>query len=269
MASGLAALLRAARTAVGISQLELALRLGISQRHVSFVELDRAKPGRDLLMSWLRELRASPSQINAALLQAGYAPLETIAPDAHDESVVAPALERALALHDPNPGFVFDADWHIVRMNAGATWLCGLLTHDSDSLMLPIDMLEVLADPKGWLTLATDPITPATALLHQLRTEEWLRPELKARVDMLEASLLSRFGPLAARRPGQAISTLFEVTFATTAGPLAFTAIQTLPGLPQDAPLGTHRAELWYPADQATAIAIRTGPCAVNSDTSA
>ncbi|MBK8062616.1 MAG: helix-turn-helix transcriptional regulator [Gemmatimonadetes bacterium] len=39
----------AARKARRLSQLQLALRLGVSQRHVSFVESGRAAPSRELL----------------------------------------------------------------------------------------------------------------------------------------------------------------------------------------------------------------------------
>jgi DNA-binding XRE family transcriptional regulator len=47
----LPATLQRARKARRLSQLELALQLAVSQRHVSFVESGRAKPSRDLLTS--------------------------------------------------------------------------------------------------------------------------------------------------------------------------------------------------------------------------
>jgi transcriptional regulator with XRE-family HTH domain len=257
MAFSVAAALRTARTATGISQLELALRLGISQRHLSFVELDRARPSRDLLLAWLRELGAGPSQLNAVLLQAGYAPLELGASGAGTMCMVDPALERTIAVHDPSPGFIFDADWRIVRLNLGGEWLCGLLMPGQTKMPLPIDMLAVLADANGWLARAIDPIPAASALLRQLRAEQWLRPGLRARIDAVEESLLRRFGPLAAEASAHPVSTLFEVSFSTEIGQLAFTAVQTLSGLPQDAPMGAHRAELWFPADARTAHAIQ------------
>jgi len=65
--------LRQVRKARRLSQLELSLRLGISQRHVSFVEGGRAKPSRELLMAWLQELQAPMAVCNEAMLQAGYA----------------------------------------------------------------------------------------------------------------------------------------------------------------------------------------------------
>ena len=71
----LAELLKAMRRQAGVSQFELALRLGISQRHLSFVEIARARPSRSLLLAWIEELDAPISLCNAALLHAGYPPL--------------------------------------------------------------------------------------------------------------------------------------------------------------------------------------------------
>jgi transcriptional regulator with XRE-family HTH domain len=48
--------LQQARKARRVSQLELSMRLLVSQRHVSFVESGRAKPSRELLMAWLQAL---------------------------------------------------------------------------------------------------------------------------------------------------------------------------------------------------------------------
>ena len=66
----LPATLQQARKARRLSQLELSLRMGVSQRHVSFVESGRSRPSRDLLLTWLQELDAPLALRNAALLQA-------------------------------------------------------------------------------------------------------------------------------------------------------------------------------------------------------
>ena len=43
--------LQQVRRAKRLSQLELSMRMGVSQRHVSFVESGRAKPSRELLVA--------------------------------------------------------------------------------------------------------------------------------------------------------------------------------------------------------------------------
>ncbi len=96
--------LRQVRKARQISQLELSLRLGISQRHVSFVESGRAKPSRELLAAWLQELEAPLVLQHQAMLQAGYAPIHPTTP--LDDPVleqVDSALQQLLLAHDPNP----------------------------------------------------------------------------------------------------------------------------------------------------------------------
>ncbi len=255
MPTELVRLLRASRNEAGISQLELSLRLGISQRHVGFVELGRARPSRPLLIRWLQEIGADATQASAALLLAGYAPLARDGRgrgDDHDAVAM-----QAITRHSPNPGLVFDADWHIVRMNSAARWLCGLVMPELRRGDGPLDMLAVLADPRGWLARARDPAPIAAALLAQLRAEQWLRPEMAARIDALEAALSRRYGPLAgtaAREPGL---TSFDVTIDTAIGPVSFCAIQAVFGLPHDANRQRLRAELWFPADPATADLMR------------
>lgn len=94
--------LQTARKSKRLSQLELALRMGVSQRHVSFVESGRAQPSRELLLNWLHELQAPLALRNVALQQAGFAPVyrgselsdAVLAPVRDDASVVPDILPR-------------------------------------------------------------------------------------------------------------------------------------------------------------------------------
>jgi transcriptional regulator with XRE-family HTH domain len=258
--SGLARLLRGSRTDSGISQLELSLRLGVSQRHVGFVELDRARPSRPLLINWLREIGVGPAQRNAALLLAGYAPVLRSRVPAESDALDDVAF-RAIALHHPNPALVFDADWRVVRMNAAARWLCRLvmpeLMHELMGDEERLDMLAVLADPRGWLARSRDRGTIAAALLAQLRAEQWLRPELTPRVDALEEALSDRYGSMPTDDARDPRVTSFSVTIDTAIGPVSFSAMQAVFGLPHDSNGERLRAELWFPADAGTAELLR------------
>ena len=83
-----------------VSQLELALRAGTSQRHVSFIEGGRSLPGRAMVVRLAESLEVPLRERNALLLAAGYAP-------AYDEArwddtklePVRTALERVLDGH--------------------------------------------------------------------------------------------------------------------------------------------------------------------------
>jgi transcriptional regulator with XRE-family HTH domain len=58
----------------GLSQLELAGRAGISQRHLSFLELGRASASREMVLRLADALNVPLRQHNALLLAAGLAP---------------------------------------------------------------------------------------------------------------------------------------------------------------------------------------------------
>ena len=253
--SGIARLLRAARTQAGVSQLELALRLGVSQRHVGFVERDQSRPSRSLLASWLDALGLDASRHSAIMLLAGYAPVVAArSPERFDPNALA---IRAIELHSPNPGLAFDADWYIVHVNAAAAWLCRLVMPELPLGGQNLDMLSVLADPRGWLARSRDPQPIASALLAQLRAEQWMNPGLEQRVDALEAALHRRYGTTCAdpaRDPGE---TSFDVTIDTAVGTVSFTAMQAVFGLPHDTPSRRMRTELWFPADEFTSALFR------------
>jgi len=244
-----------ARSQAGLSQMELALRLGVSQRHVGFVERDRARPSRTLLTRWLDALGLDASQRNAALLLAGYAPAIAVPGQGGlDPSDVA---LRTVGLHAPNPALAFDANWQIVHVNAAARWLCGLVMPELPLGAAGFDMLSVLAHPAGWLAQSREPVAVASALLTQLRAEQWLNPGLERRIEALETALRRRYGTDAASPSREASETSFNVTFETALGLLSFTAVQTHFGLRQDVAGRRLRAELWFPADEHTSTLLR------------
>src|SRR5271155_5260100 len=69
-----AARLRWWRERRGLSQLALAGRAGVSQRHLSFLELGRASPSREMVDRLAATLDIPLRQHNALLLAAGFAP---------------------------------------------------------------------------------------------------------------------------------------------------------------------------------------------------
>src|SRR3984893_18742459 len=57
-----------------LSQLDLAGRTGLSQRHLSFLELGRASPSRDMVLRLAAALDVPLRQHNALMIAAGFAP---------------------------------------------------------------------------------------------------------------------------------------------------------------------------------------------------
>ena len=67
--------LRAWRDTRGISQLDLSLDIGMSQRQISFIETGRSVPARANLLRIANALDVPFRERNTLLLAAGYAPL--------------------------------------------------------------------------------------------------------------------------------------------------------------------------------------------------
>lgn len=258
MAVDLGGILRRARLDAGWSQLDLSLRLGVSQRHLSFVEGGRARPSRELIQSWMREAGAPASVANAALLRAGYASVEgaEAAP-----SPACAALRQVLEAHEPNPAFVFGPDWMMVRLNRAGQWLCREVMPDAvahmESLESGIDMIGTVTHRGGLMARMRDPWIAGGALLDQLRNEQWAWPELKPRIDLFEASLVARFGPRPASHRRAAGEPCLNLVFDTALGVLSFFTIQSVFALPQDVTPASLRLELWFPADDATRAVLR------------
>src|SRR5687768_13259104 len=105
----------------GLSQLELAARAEISQRHLSFLELGRSLPSREMVRRLAAALDLPLRQQNSLLMAAGFAP------EWHERDLSAPdlagvtrGLDYMLHQQEPYPAVVVDRQWNLLRSNAGA-----------------------------------------------------------------------------------------------------------------------------------------------------
>ncbi len=248
--------LREARARRRISQWDLSLELGVSQRHLSFVELGRARPGRELLLRWLQALDVPLVLRNHALLLGGHAP-------AFDESRLddgaladaRAALACLLENHEPWPALVIDARWDVVAANAGTTWL---LEQVGAEVELPgrdgtgdgptVNLLDLALGPLGAAVINLPDV--AAALLDQLRDEAVTEPSLHERVDLL-AAVVAAPGAAPVRYPPTLVT-----RYATARGELSFLSMFTTFGTPHSVTLASLRAELLFPADDVTRAAL-------------
>src|SRR5262245_5366358 len=141
-------LVRDWRTRRRRSQMHLALEVGVSPRHLSFVETGRSKPSPELVECLAEELEIPLRERNTLLLAAGYAPRyrERTLDDPAMRFAVE-SVQRMLAAHDPYPGVLIDRQWNIVRANAAAS----ALTADLPPAVLgpPINVYRVCLHPDG------------------------------------------------------------------------------------------------------------------------
>lgn len=110
------------------SQLDVAYEIGVSPRHLSFVETGRSRPSPELIEAIGIHLDIPLRERNTMLLAAGFAPLyRHTALDDPAMTTVMESLRRLLDAHDPYPGLVLDRHWNVVLSNNAAHVLAASL----------------------------------------------------------------------------------------------------------------------------------------------
>lgn len=258
----LTATLQQSRKARRVSQLELALRIGVSQRHVSFVESGRAQPSRELLANWLQELDVPLAQRNAAMLQAGYAPVysQQSLQDAPMQTANTAVL-HLLQTHDPMPAYVIDAQWNLINVNQGGRWLALTLMPWLAAALAsgePLNMLDALCHPEGFTKQVVNLAEVGPALLAHLRDDASVQPALAPKAEAFAALLVGKLGTrnLHAGWPRQ-MAPMLTTRFATVHGELSFFSMFSTFGTPQDITLASLRVEHMFAADAHTKAVLK------------
>jgi transcriptional regulator with XRE-family HTH domain len=119
MIGGFPGLLREWRLKRRLSQLDLALTSGVSQRHVSFLESGRANPSRTMVLQLSETLDVPLRDRNAWLTAAGFAPVfRTRELDDPQMTQVMSAVRMMLKAHEPFPAVALDRAWNVRMANA-------------------------------------------------------------------------------------------------------------------------------------------------------
>ncbi len=126
-----ARLLREWRQRRRLSQLDLALTSGVSQRHVSFLESGRANPSRTMILQLSETLEVPLRDRNEWLTAAGFAPLfKTRNLNSPQMSQVNGAIEMMLKAHEPFPALAVDRSWNVQRSNCAFDKMIGMISAD-------------------------------------------------------------------------------------------------------------------------------------------
>jgi transcriptional regulator with XRE-family HTH domain len=169
--SELGDLLRYWRHVRGVSQLDLALDAGVSQRQLSFIESGRSVPGRRTLLAIAQTLDVPLRERNALLLAAGYAPMYSEAPwDAREMHGIQRALERVLRQHEPYPAIVMDRHWNVLQTNGAAPRFFNAFI-DMAARRGPRNMLHLIFDPDGMRPFVSDWEEVSRSLLQRVHRE--------------------------------------------------------------------------------------------------
>jgi hypothetical protein len=238
--------------------MHLALEVGVSARHLSFVETGRAKPRPELVESIAEELVVPLRERNTLLLAAGYAPrYRERALDDPAMRFAVESVQRMLDAHDPYPGVLIDRQWNIVRANAAASALTVGLP--PEVLGPPINVYRVCLHPHGLAARTTNFPEWAAYLVGQLERSlaltgdpalQALRDEVRAYPNVAEALR---------RGEGWAddVPLLVPLRLQAGDGELSLFTTLTTFGTPRDVTLDELAVELFYPADEATEAALR------------
>ncbi len=241
-----------------VSQLELAHAAQVSQRHVSFLEIARTAPSRDMVLRLAAALDLPLREQNALLVAAGFAPVfRESALGAPALALVERALDFMLAQQEPNPGFVVDRRWNLLRANRGGCNLVGFLT-DVDPWKpdpaAPINLADALIAPDALRPLIGNWREVAAYFLRGVRADAMAdgSPETAA---LLERLLAYPGVPDPMQVPAieESDQPILTIHFNKKAPALeVFTTLATL-GTPQDVTAQEIRIECFFPANAATA----------------
>jgi transcriptional regulator with XRE-family HTH domain len=246
------AALRGWRTRRRVSQLELALRAGTTQRHVSFIEGNRSAPGRGMVVRLAEALEVPLRERNALLLAAGYAPAypETRFDDPALEPVRA-ALERILDGHLPFPAVIADRHGDVVSANA-AFWTL-VEGADQELLVPPVNVARLLLHPRGLAPRIVNLDEWAWHVVDALHRETLRNPnpELEALAAEVEQLVPDRREP-APDHLGFAV----PLRLRSPAGELALLTTLMHFGTAVDVTVAELRLEAFLPADAATAALL-------------
>jgi transcriptional regulator with XRE-family HTH domain len=247
-------LLRAWRERRRLTQLDLALQADVSTRHLSYVENGRARPTSSMILHLSDQLEIPLRERNALLLAGGYAPAfpehELNAPPL---AAVNDAINAVLEGHLPFPAIVVDRHWELVAGNAAVD----LLTDGSAGYLLepPINVLRLSLHPEG--------MAPRIANLSQWRQHilHRLARQVEATGDPVLAALREELrgypGGTTDQEPSGPAAIVVPLRYRTGDGELAFFSTTTVFGTPLDVTVAELAIEAFYPADPATAQALR------------
>ncbi|MEV0580869.1 MULTISPECIES: MmyB family transcriptional regulator [unclassified Streptomyces] len=234
--------LRDRRTRLRLSQLDLALRAGTTQRHLSFIESGRSAPGRLMVVRLAESLELPLRERNDLLLAAGYAPAYPEGSiDGPELAPVRAAIDRILYGHLPYPALVVDRAGDLVASNSAF----GLLTEGAaPELVGPgRNVYRLALHPDGLAPRIRNLSEWGRHILAGLGHLKELRDELAGYVPGPDHSS----GQLGFAVPLQLRSSLGDLRLMTTVTTFA-TAV--------DVTLAELRLEAFLPADQETADAL-------------
>jgi transcriptional regulator with XRE-family HTH domain len=249
-------MLRDHRRRSKLSQLNLAVHAGVSQRHLSFLESGRSQPSRDMVVQLAEALDLPLTHCNDLLTAAGFA--ELYPRRRLDATAMAPirsVLDRMLAAQEPFPALVMDRAWNVLLANRGLIRLLDLVG-GMEALVARVGGPNLLR-----LTLHPEGLRPHIRNWEEIAAYELTRASREPSGHAaLEAVLEEVRGYPGLPRPGQTRAPLLPVLPTVFGlGDQELRLITTIAGFgtPQDVTADELRVEYMFPADEASEALLR------------
>jgi transcriptional regulator with XRE-family HTH domain len=240
--------LRRWRSARRLSQLDLAVLAGTTQRHVSFLEQGRSCPGRSVVVRLAESLELTLRERNELLLAAGFAPAFPESP-LDDEALrpVRHALDAILDGHHPFPAMVVRPHGVLVAANRAFD----VFHEDVAPALLepPVNVFRLALHPDGLAGRVRNLPEWGRHITHNLRAQLVRSPdpaleELLAELEGYLPPMEGEVGVLGFAVPLELASADGDLRLITTLTSFATAADVTLAEL---------HLEAFLPADEATA----------------
>ncbi len=237
--------LRLLRRQARLSQLDLALITGISQRHLSCIETGRARPSPGTLHNLLMALEVPLEQCNSVFLASGYAPRYEATPlSSQAMDAVRDAITHVLHANNPAPAIVLGSHWEVLAANASTRVLFDLVGLPADSAQ-GLNLLVTLLQPGG---LGDHLINPG-----EIRSLAWQRATREALDNPVLADLVQTLtAPDSPPAVAGELPPLVLTRIRTPHGELNFMSTFTTFGMPLDITMASLRIEHLIPADANT-----------------
>jgi transcriptional regulator with XRE-family HTH domain len=235
-----------------MSQLDLALQMDVSARHLSRVECGKAQPSRDMVSRLADALGMPLRERNSLLAAAGYAreyPETSLDTPAMAE--VRRAIEFIVGHQEPYPAFVMNRRWDVLMASNGAKRVADFLIGGSRHG----NMLLQFFDPEDLRSVVVNWEEVAGDLMRHLHDEVAAAAEDSAIHGLLEQVLRYPGVPShwRTRDLGGEPPPVLTVEFRKGGRTLRFFSTITTFGTPRDVTLDELRIECAFPADQGTA----------------
>lgn len=233
-------MLRLWRVRRRFSQLEMGTIVGVSSRHLSFVETGRSRPSREMVLHLSRFLDVPLRQRNQILLAAGHSPEYRDSAGDQTADDVAFYIERVLSTQR-YPSVVIDTRWNIQATNPAADALVrGVARH----LVEPngnLISLSLNSDGLGGRIMNFDEY--ASHIVRRLRHVTMHDP------DPSLLAILDTYGHLEQATHDSSNTSVLPLTLRYDEGTVTLFSTSTTFAVPREVHLSELAIETFYPID--------------------